>query len=812
MVTPAEATVSGLSHAEAERRLSQFGLNQIAKPKEVRFFSIMREEIAEPMILLLLVVGFFYALWGDLGDAFTILVIIFLLVFVEVWNEYRAKKAISALSKLSAPVSKVLRDGSMVEVDSSGIVPGDILVLSSGTRVVADAKLLLSYSLQVDESSLTGESFPVEKKLGDEIYAGTLVSSGEGKAEVFSTGTNTRIGKIASLAKVIKPPKTPLQLSMKSLAKKLVSIAVFFSVVIPAIGFLRGQDIRVMVLTGLSLAFATIPEELPIIITMVLGLGAYKLSKKRLLIKKLKAAEALGNASVIVTDKTGTITENRMSIASYYPDDEEEIISTACSALSGISSSPMDKAVLEVASNRGLSPAGRILRERVFSDDRKSRSVIRQTKSGFELFMSGAPEEVLALVGNARAAAEVALEKETAKGRRVIAIARRPIEAGDIDRPFRELERDLVFAGLISFEDPPRAGVMDTVAAAKRAGVRTIMVTGDHPKTAAFIASEVGITADDVLSGHQLDAISGNDLQQIVKSTSVFARTSPEHKFRIVKALQENGEVVAVTGDGINDTLALKEADIGIAMGVRGTDAAKEAADIVVADDNFVTIGGGLFEGRIFFDNLRKGVRYYLSVKAALVLVFLLPILIGIPFFFAPIQIIVLELFMDLAASSAFVAEPAEKTIYSRPPRKAKEKFLDNRMVKGILLSGFSLFLAVSAAYFYASYLGLSQAVAQSYAFCAWIVGHIILAFISRSDSDPLYSLGLLSNRVMNYWAAIVVFFLALAFGVPVITNHLKLSPLSLEGMVLVSVITLLILSWQEALKVFNFYRRSSKL
>ena len=642
MAKPTEVAVSGLSDAEAERRLSQFGLNQITKPKEVRFFSILREEIAEPMILLLLVVGFFYALWGDLGDTFTIFVIILLLVFVEVWNEYRAKKAISALSQLSAPVSRVLREGGMVEVDSARIVPGDILVLSSGTRVAADAKLLLTYSLQVDESSLTGESFPVEKKLGEEVYAGTLVSSGEGKAEVFATGKNTRIGKIASLAKAIKPPKTPLQLSMKSLAKKLVAVALFFSILIPLVGFLRGQDIRVMVLTGLSLAFATIPEELPIIITMVLGLGAYKLSKKRLLIKKLKVAEAFGNASIIVTDKTGTITENRMSIVAYYPENKEQLMLAACSALSGIPSSPLDTAVLESASKLGLSPGGRIVRERVFSDDRKSRSVIRQTEGGYELFMSGAPEEVLELVGTAPAPVELELEKETAKGRRVIAIARRMVDVRDVDRPFSELERDLVFVGLISFEDPPRAGVMDTVAAAKNAGVRTIMVTGDHPKTAAFIASEVDIAADDVLLGHQLDDISEDELQRVVKSTSVFARTSPEHKYRIVKALQKNGEVVAVTGDGVNDTLALKEADIGIAMGVRGTDAAKEAADIVVADDNFVTIGSGLFEGRIFFDNLRKGVRYYLSVKTALVLVFLLPILIGIPFFFAPIQIIVL--------------------------------------------------------------------------------------------------------------------------------------------------------------------------
>ena len=809
---PTEVVVSGLSAAEAERRLAQFGPNQLAKPKEVRFFAILREEVAEPMILLLMVVGFFYALWGDLGDTFTIFVIIILLVFVEVWNEYRAKKAIAALSKLAAPVSKVLREGRMVEVDSARIVPGDILVLSSGTRIAADAKLLLAYTLQVDESSLTGESFPVEKQLGEVVYAGTLVSSGEGKAEVVATGKNTRIGEIAALAKAIKPPKTPLQLSMKALAKKLVALALFFSILIPLIGFVRGQDIRVMVLTGLSLAFATIPEELPIIITMVLGLGAYKLSKKRLLIKKLKAAEALGNASTIVTDKTGTITENRMSIVAQYPENKETLISAACSALPGIPASPMDTALLETASKLGIAPAGRIVRERVFSGDRKSRSVIRETEGGFELFMSGAPEEVLGLVANARAPVELELEKETAKGRRVIAIARRLIEAGDVDRPFSELEHDLLFVGLISFEDPPRAGVVDTVDAARRAGVRTIMVTGDHPKTAAFIASEVGIAADDVLVGQQLDGISEDELQRVVKVTSVFARTSPEHKYRIVKALQKNGEVVAVTGDGVNDTLALKEADIGIAMGVRGTDAAKEAADIVVADDNFVTIGSGLFEGRIFFDNLRKGVRYYLSVKTALVLVFLLPILIGIPFFFAPVQIIVLELFMDLAASSAFVAEPAEKTIYSHPPRKGREKFIDNRMVTGILLAGFSLFLAVSAAYFYALYLGRTQAVAQSYAFCAWIVGHIILAFISRSDSDPLYSLGFFSNRVMNYWAAVVLIFLAVAYGVPVITGHLKLAPISLAELVSVTIIAVLMLAWQEAVKAFKSYRKHSKL
>jgi Ca2+-transporting ATPase len=802
----ADVALTGLSDPEAEKKLSQFGLNQVAKPAEIRFLDIVKEEVAEPMITLLLVVGFFYVLWGSIEDAVTILVVISLLVLVEVWNEYRAKKAISALSRIAAPISKVLRGGRVVALDTIKIVPGDVLILASGTRIAADAKVLLSYSLLVDESSLTGESFPVEKKAGDEIYAGTLVVAGEGKAEAASTGKNTRIGKIAALAKVIKPPKTPLQLSMKSLAKKLVYVAVFFSLIIPIIGVLRGQDLREMILTGLSLAFATIPEELPIIITMVLGLGAYKLSKQHLLIKKLKAAEALGNASVIVTDKTGTITENRMRIVSYYPEDKSrEILSAAASALTGISSAPMDKAVLEAAEKVGKLPESKIIRERIFGDGRKTKSVLRESSTGFELFVSGAPEEVMNLLGKARATTGGELDAETAKGRRVIAVARKKIAAGDVGSPFSELERDLVFVGLISFEDPPRSGVKETIEKASRAGIRTIMVTGDHPKTAGSIAAQVGISVDSVLTGDKLVGITEEALQRTVKQTSVFARASPENKYLIVKALQKNGEVVAVTGDGVNDTLALKEADIGVAMGLRGTDAAKEAADIVVADDDFVTIGNGIFEGRKFFDNLRKGVRYYLSVKAALIMVFLLPILLGTSFLLAPIQIIILELFMDLAASSAFVAEPAEKTILSRPPRRAKDKFVDDSMLTGIFISGLSLFAAVAGSYFYASYQHLSPQQTQTYAFTAWIIGHLILAFISRSEKEPLYSLGLLSNKVMNIWAIIVAVFLALVLGVPQISAQLKLVAITPSELGIIAAIAFAAIFWQEIIKTIAY-------
>jgi len=331
------------------------------------------------------------------------------------------------------------------------------------------------------------------------------------------------------------------------------------------------------------------------------------------------------------------------------------------------------------------------------------------------------------------------------------------------------------------------------------------MVTGDYPKTAAFIAESVGIKANKVLIGEDLDEISDEKLRETVREISVFARTTPEHKYRLVKALQANGEVVAVTGDGVNDALALKGADIGIAMGIRGTDAAKEATDIVLADDNFVTIGQGIFEGRKLFDNLRKGIRYYLSVKTALILVFLLPVILGVPLPFAPIQIIILELFMDLAASVGFVMEPAEKTIYTRPPRNPKEKFLNPNMIRGIVLSGVSLFVAVSIPYFYALWQNLPLIQAQTLAFSAWIIGHIILAFVSRSEKEPLIELGLFTNRVMLIWAAAVFVFLLIFLGIPSLASLLKVSHISITQLSSVFVVSFCVIAWIEVVKALSF-------
>ncbi len=419
--------------------------------------------------------------------------------------------------------------------------------------------------------------------------------------------------------------------------------------------------------------------------------------------------------------------------------------------------------------------------------------------------MSGAPEEVLAHTINNVGSFEEALKKETIRGRRAIAIAKKRLAPAATHVPFVELETGLTLVGLLFLEDPPRKGVKETIEQIRGAGIRTMMVTGDHPLTARFIAQSVGIDAERVITGDELDRLSDHELQGVAKTTAVFARTTPEHKSRLVAALQQNGDVVAVTGDGINDTLALKGADIGIAMGIKGTDAAKEAADVVLSNDDFVLIGQGVFEGRKLFENLRKAVKFYLSVKVAIILIFLLPVLVNISLPFAPIQIIILEMFMDLGASAGFVSEPAEERIYREKPRKLAERFVNSSMLKGVAASGLSLFAGVMASYVYALRQHVSLAEAHTFAFVAWIFTLVILAFVMRSEHEPLYRLGIFTNRAMDGWVVAAIVFVAVVISTPALSTYFGLAPIN--GVQLASILAISIMcgSWQELVKVLRF-------
>jgi Ca2+-transporting ATPase len=838
---------SGLSQEEARQRLERLGPNQLREEEREPIWEVFLEEIREPMVILLLVTGILYAVWGDLTDALTIFFVIFTLAAIEVYNEHRAEKAVAALHKLAEPTALIRRDGRAVEVAAEEIVPGDVLLVQAGRRVPADARLIEAYGLAVDESSLTGESVPVYKEAGvilpgdvplaerrNMIFAGTTVTRGRATAVVVATGAKTELGRVADLASEVESPRTPLQKAMSELSGSLVWLALGFSLAVPLLGWLlTDQSPQQLLLTGLSLAFATIPEEMPIIITMVLALGAYRLSRHGAIVKELKAVEALGAITIIATDKTGTLTENRMRVSWLHPQGlEQRVLEVAflCSDArennGDFLGDPLEIAVLEAARDAGLDvPALRrrysVRDEFTFESDRKLMSVVYdrdraqaapQDRMGWAA-VKGAPEAVLARstwqwVGGQvqplhttewHAILDQAAEM-AGRGLRVIACAEKAVADGRLSQ--EKVESELTFVGLVGFDDPPRAEARQSIAACRTAGIRPIMITGDHALTARAIADQVGMDGrGPILTGPELDTLSDEQLEETVGQVSLYARTTPKHKLRIVHALHQRGERVAVTGDGINDAPALVAADIGVAMGETGTDVAREAGDIVLADDNFATIVRAVDEGRVLFANLSKGVRYYLTCKVALVSATLLATLLGVPVPFAPIQIILMELFMDLAAAATFVAEPSEGDLMRRPPRDPRAKFMDRAMITSIFVSAVGLFAAVSISYLGAWYSGAAPTTAHTMAFVTWLLGHVFLALNMRSERLPLFRLGLFSNRLMIIWGAAAVVFVLLATLVPALQTALRTVSLSGQEWALVVGASLAGTFWLEVRK-----------
>jgi P-type Ca2+ transporter type 2C len=833
--------LSGLSQNEAQRRQDHYGLNRLAAGKTETFWSTFLEEIREPMILLLLITGVLYAIWGNFADTVTIFVVILALVAAEVVNEHRAKQAIAALAKLAEPTTPVRRDGRRMEIRADHIVPGDVLFLETGRRIAADARLVEAYGLAMDESALTGESASIEKDTervlpestpvadrSNMVFSGTTVVRGRGTAIVVATGMQTELGRTATIAREVVVPRTPLQNLMRGLTKSLAWLAIGFSVLVPLLGsILSHQPLRLMIVTGLAMAFSVIPEELPIIVTMVLALGAYRLSKKKAIVKHLQTVETLGAITLIAADKTGTLTQHRMEVRAFYPEQfKPDIlkIGVICNdAAADGSRDPVDVALFEAAQANGISrpgPAGFRLRgESTFDNVRKRMSVVYAEDGHLVMDVKGAPETVLmkcAARWNGTAAQPLTqLDRQNIlahadhmanEGMRVLSFAEKNIE--EVSQSQIEAEPSLTFVGLAGLADPPRPEARKAIASCRSAGIRPIMITGDHPLTAQAVAKQIGLEeAGRVISGGDLDHMSLEALKEAVRKDSVFARTTPEHKLRIVGALQEGGEIVAVTGDGINDAPALAAADIGIAMGETGTDVARESADMILADDNFATIVGAIEEGRISFENLKNAFRYYLACKIALVSAMLLPVLLALPVPFAPVQIIVMELFMDLAASAAFVAEPAERDLMQRPPRNPKAKFLDRPMMASISSFAASLFAVVSICYLTTWYRSHDLATAQTMAFAAWLMGHICLAFNLRSEREPLVRLGFFSNRMMTIWGAATVALLLFAILVPSLRNVFKVAELSGSDWLLVIGSALIGTFWIEMKKLLNIRR-----
>ena len=841
---------TGLTTQQAIERIAKHGPNKLVEERDIRFLDILREEITEPMILILIALGFLYSIWGSITDTLTIITIVVVLVLIEVLNEFRAKRSISALKKLAPLTTEVLRNGHLIEVQSTSIVEGDILLLRSGEIVPADARLLEVAGLEVDESSLTGESLPVTKEsmlvlpletgISDQknmVFAGTIIIKGRAQAIVTATGLETELGKVVGITKAAKEPKTPLQVGMKQLSTTLILISLFFSILIPILSYLRGiqPSPQQAILYGLSLAFAVIPEELPIIITMVLGVGAFALSRKNAIVKRLRAAETLGNTTVIATDKTGTLTENKMQVKSLFFDskitqrehfnqNEKEALKTALTAsdaikdapLNQVLTNPMAQAILEILKENGtnlqqVQQEWVLKYEQSFDNQRRIASYIYQRGNSLIILASGAPEKILAnstkiLIQGQEKSITEEIQKQLATavlemaitGQRLLAFGYRRIIS------IQEKEQDLVLVGIVGFIDPPRKEAKNAIHDCQEAGIKVIMVTGDHPETARTIAAQVGIRSAKVLTGNEIAKMNDDELKSALRDTFIFARTIPEEKLRLVRLMREIGEIVAVTGDGINDAPALKEAHIGVVMGIRGTDVAKEAADIILTDDNFATIATAVREGRKIFANLKKGIKYYLACKLALVGSFLLSIVLGVPLPFAPIQIIVLELFMDLAASATFVAEPEEIGIMKNPPINPNEKFLNHSMMKALILGALSLFAAVSITYLLTWYQTQNLALSQTMAFAAWMIGHIFLAFNFRSEKEPLEKLGLLTNKLMLLWAIITVVTLVAVINLPFLNSALKTTSLSVVDWLTVLVVCYVTIFWMEFKKLLR--------
>jgi Ca2+-transporting ATPase len=846
----------GLSGEEASARLGRNGPNALHAEKEELWWEEALESIREPLQLLLLAIGVVYFLLGEIEDAVTILAVIVAVTVIEVANELRAKRAVAALSSLGAPMATVIRDGVPDKIPARDLVPGDLILLAPGDRVPADVRLIETAATRVDESSLTGESVPTSKaasatltadaELGDRrtmAYAGTLVTAGKASGVVVATGRETELGRIAGLTEEARELPTPLQRSMRELSGWLVWVALGVSVLVPLLGIvLVGLSVEDMVLTGLTLAFATIPEELPILITIVLGIGSYQLARRGAIVKRLQAAETLGSVSVVATDKTGTLTENRMRVAEMVVDGEA--LSPAAAAGTSLGQrlleigvlasdaqvarsdgrvefigDPTETALLAAAEDAGLRvaatrEANALITEFPFDDDRKRMSVIAERDGRRVLRLKGAAESVLAdsvsiprdgreveLDDRGRAAIQARADEMAARGLRVLAFAERSVGADEpTEQTAAKAEAKLTLIGLVGLEDPPRPEAAAAVRSLGAAGVRVLMLTGDHPTTAAAIAEQVGIRGGRAIRGRDLDGLSDEALGDLAETTTVFARITPEHKLRVVRALQAKGEIVAVTGDGVNDAPALREAAIGVAMGERGTDVAREAADIVLADDNLATITAAVRAGRTLYANLRKAIRFYLAVKVALVSASLAAVLFRLPVPFEPVQIILMELFMDIGASMTFVTEPPEEDVMARPPRDARLPFMDRSMQFGIVAGGLSLGVAVLIAYLFAWAQGLSQGQAQTAAFAAWMVGHVVLAANMRTERASVVRT-FLSNRAYLVWAASAVLIVVVGLSLPFVQERLHLQSLPSSVWLVAIVAAIALPSWWEVWK-----------
>jgi len=765
---------SGLSTEEAKRILVESGYNELPASRSKNILRIALEVIKEPMFLLLISCGVLYMLLGDYREGGIMLSTIFLIIFITFYQHRKTERALEALKKLASPRVLVLRDGAEVRIPGREVVPGDIMVLNEGDRVAADATVIEALHLTVDESMLTGESVPVTKEIGkasvqnlSSVFSGTLVVKGKGFAEVNSTGIHTEFGKIgASLSKIVEE-ETRLQKEIKVLIRYLFLIGAVICVGIVTLFYITRGNFIQSVLNGLAAAMAILPEEFPVVLTIFMALGAWHLSKKNVLTRKPSAIETLGAATVLCTDKTGTITLNKMEVVAlyngeriFYLDDFESykteletLAFGAWQATPKVSIDPMEKAIHTFYET--LKPATpntfKLMKEYSFSHELLAMTRVVEDEATHQIKISakGAPEAIFQLchLDNHQIQRHLeAVQGMAEKGFRVIAVAQGPETMSVL--PEKQEDIEFTFVGLLGFEDPIRPEVPQAIEECRHAGIRVVMITGDYPATAKHIAEQIGLSAKGkLITGDELKSMSDQQLHKRIRNATIFARVVPEQKLRIMEAFKASGEIVAMTGDGVNDAPALKAAHIGIAMGNKGTDVAREAASLVLLDDNFASIVAAIRAGRRIFDNLQKAMSYILAIHIPIIGLTLMPAFFsGIPLLLMPLHIVFMELLIDPVCSIAFESEKEEKGIMNRPPRNPNKRFFGLRRMGNSLFQGTLLLTMVISVYVVSLQEGHTDGEIRSIAFSALIIGNFILILTNLSKTRSVLSVILERN------------------------------------------------------------------
>lgn len=814
----------GLGEKRAASLLHKYGKNQLTQKKQDSILKNFFDQFKDFMIITLLIaaaISFGISCLEhhiDFIEPGIILAIVIINAVLGVVQEAKAKRSLEALKNLSAPLALVIRDGEMKQIDSTLLVPGDIIVLEAGNLVPADARILSVMGLSIEESTLTGETNPIEKctkpfrastlpiaEQKNMAFSGTLVIAGHGKAIVTATGMNTELGHIAGMIAEETPPDTPLQKKLNRTGKVLGTVALLICLALFIIGIYNKQPIFSMFMTSVSLGVAAIPESLPALVTIMLSLGVERMAKRKAIIRRLPAVETLGSATVICSDKTGTLTENKMTVVREYTMDSPQKLFTYFSLCNhGIE--PMEKALIEHAADLSIhsekeNRKHRLIEELPFDSKRKRMTTFHESSSGILSITKGAPEMILKrcnriavdgqikpLTPSLRRNIDKTALSYASEALRVLAVAYRDDIGNHLRSNKSSYESDMIFLGLAGFIDPPRKEAEFAVATCKQAGIRPVMITGDHKITASAIASKLNIckNSEQVLTGAELDEISDAELSKIIYKYPVFARVSPAHKVRLVKAFQNNGEIVAMTGDGVNDAPALQKADIGCAMGKSGTDVAKNAADMILMDDNFATIVDAVEEGRGIFQNIKKAVHFLLSCNIGEIMTIFVAILLGKAAPLLPVQLLFINLVTDSFPAICLGLEPPEKDIMKKPPTHAGQSLFDGSGMFTIIVEG--MFIGSLALF---AYMLGGDTAGSTMCFAVLSLSQLVHSLNMRS-SHSLFQIGFFSNARLLFSVILCVALQCAVISLPTLQLIFKTTPLTGMQWFMVAVLALL--------------------